>query len=294
MVKNRISSAAMAALLAGAASAASAADMIEPPVVELPEIPVVETVNAGGWYIRGDATYSVFDDVQSDYVVRGANVGLFGGAMSTNSLKGSLSNAYGFGGGIGYDTGGLLRFDVTADYFTKNDYTGSTTGTCGSLAGGVCTTTDTASLHAMSLLANAYVNLGKWHGITPYVGAGIGGTHVKWGSLSNDFNAPATEATEIHSGASSWRFTYAAMAGASYDINDCLAIDAGYRYRKIEGGKMFGFNGAATTGPGHDKGITAHDFRIGARYKFGGGGGRGCGGGHAPAPELVEYKPIFK
>jgi len=27
----------------------------------------------------------------------------------------------------------------------------------------------------MLLLANAYVDIGTWHGVTPYVGAGIGG-----------------------------------------------------------------------------------------------------------------------
>ncbi len=40
-------------------------------------------------------------------------------------------------------------------------------------------------MRAYSLLANAYVDLGTYGYITPYVGAGIGGTYVKWDKLRN-------------------------------------------------------------------------------------------------------------
>jgi opacity protein-like surface antigen len=285
MVKNRIITAAMAALLSGAASIASAADIIEPPIVELPEIPVVEHVKAGGWYIRGDVGYSMnaIDDIHYDVFTPPA------GPFSTGLLRGKMSENFSFGGGIGYDTGHLLRADLTIDYFTKSNFTGNSF--CG-VPSAACTD-DTTSRSDLVALANAYVNLGTYNRITPYVGAGIGGTQVNWSTLNNVCRPGVPGCvTDTHGGASGWRFTYAVMAGASYDINDCFAVDAGYRYRRMEGGKMFGIASLGNPGSGYDKGSTAHDFRIGARYKF--GGGHGCGGGHAPAPELVEYKPIFK
>ncbi|MDZ7823234.1 MAG: opacity family porin [Ahrensia sp.] len=41
-------------------------------------------------------------------------------------------------------------------------------------------------------------------------------------------------------GSSDWRFAYALMAGASYAVNKNFSLDVGYRYKKIQGGHMFG------------------------------------------------------
>jgi opacity protein-like surface antigen len=283
--------AASVALLVGAGSLAQAADIIDPPVIDLPE-PVMPTphVATGGWYIRGDIGYSANSNVDAEYVT--TSLGLIG----AGTLRGNLKNNYSVGGGIGYDTGNYLRVDFTADYFTKSNFNGSSTGTCTPLVAPftpiACTTTDTMSLSALSLMANAYIDLGKFGGFTPYVGAGIGGTHVKWGTLSNVYNQPVANPNETHPGFSNWRFTYAVMAGASYDVTDCLAVDAGYRYRKVEGGKMFGVGTLGTTGPAHDKGFSVHDFRIGARYKLAGLSG-GCGGSHVPDYQ-PDYQPVYK
>jgi opacity protein-like surface antigen len=293
--------AASVAFLVGAASFANAADIIDPPVVDLPE-PVMPVAHAaaGGWYLRGDVGYSVGGDVDADYVIAVAPA-VVGGLpqVSSGLLRGHLKDNYSFGAGIGYDTGNYLRVDLTADYFTKSNFNGSSSGFCTAVGAGVgvppvaCTTTDSQSLSALSIMANAYIDLGKFNGFTPYVGAGIGGTHVKWGTLTNDYNNTlVTNTDETHPGASNWRFTYAVMAGASYDVSDCLAIDAGYRYRKVEGGKMFGVGSLGTTGPAHDKGFGTHDFRIGARYKLAGLSG-GCGGSHVPDYQ-PDYQPVYK
>ena len=280
--------AASVALLSGAASFAHAADIIDPPVIDLPE-PVMPVAHAatGGWYIRGDIGYSANKMSDVEYVTSS------GGLIGSGKLLGILSTNYSGGVGVGYDTGNYLRTDLTLDYFSNSNFRGTSTGTCTSVAAGgaqvACTTRDTASYSALSIMANAYIDLGKYSGFTPYIGAGIGGTHVKWGTLTNDFdNTLVTNPDETHPGATNWRFTYALMAGASYDVTDCLAIDAGYRFRKIEGGKMFGIGTAGTTGPAHDKGIKAHDFRVGARYKFG-----GCGGSHVPDYQ-PDYQPVYK
>jgi opacity protein-like surface antigen len=276
--------AASVAILAGGASFAQAADILEPQVVELPDpvMPVAAPAK-GGWYIRGDIGYSGNSIGDVEYDVFGGTPAAFGKAL----LLGKLRSGYSVGAGVGYDTGNYLRLDLTADYFSKTKFSGNSS--CGTPLG-VCTD-DTANLQAISLLANAYVDIGKYNGITPYVGAGIGGTHVQWGTLNNVCRpgVPAALcATDTHPGATNWRFTYAVMAGASYDVSDCVAIDAGYRFRKVEGGKMFGIAASGAPGGGHDKGIKSHEFRVGARYKFG-----GCGASHMPDYQ-PDYQPVYK
>jgi opacity protein-like surface antigen len=277
--------AASVALLSGVATLAQAADMIDPPVVDLPEpvMPVAAPAH-GGWYIRGDIGYSKnkMGDITYDT--------FSGGAFGSGLLRGELSNNYSIGGGIGYDTGNYLRLDLTADYFSKSNFSGNSYCTIAGVSQ-VCSN-DSATMKAFSLLANAYVDLGKFGGFTPYVGAGIGGTNVDWGTLNNVCTAAAIAAgqcgSSTHGGDSGIRFTYALMAGASYDVSDCVAIDAGYRYRKVEGGKMFGIAAIGNPGAGDDHGFKSHEFRLGARYKFG-----GCGASHMPEYQ-PDYQPVYK
>jgi opacity protein-like surface antigen len=131
-------------------------------------------------------------------------------------------------------------------------------------------------MSALLLLANAYVDIGTWHGITPYVGAGIGGARVKWDTVYDPYT------TETNPGASNWRFAYALMAGASYCLTDKIILDAGYRFSHIQGGRMFEWD-ASSAGPGFDRGINTHEVRGGLRYQF--GGNNGC------AAPVVAYQP---
>ena len=107
--------------------------------------------------------------------------------------------------------------------------------------------------------------IGTWYGITPYVGAGIGGAWVEWDDLNNTLDDGSFTR---HRGGSDWRFAYALSAGASYCLTEQLKFDAGYRFSHIQGGKMFEF-AAGTAGPGYDDGIYAHEVRGGLRYQFG-------------------------
>lgn len=245
-------------------ASAFAADIYEPPVVETPvyEVPESLPASVSGWYIRGDVGYS-----WSEY--RGAIYGTPGG---TNRLYGEVDESFFLGGGVGYQINSYLRTDLTLDYDFESDFNGYTRGTCGAALGGACVSTDISSFSALTVMANAYIDLGTYAGFTPYVGAGIGGAHVKWNDLSNTAcdasNAANCDPTVIHDGVSEWRFAYALMAGFSYDISHKLAVDLGYRYKKIEGGGQFGF--ASGTGPGYDYGFEQHQVRAGLRYKFGG------------------------
>ncbi len=269
-----------AALLASVSIPAMAADMYEPPVVDpAPPAPVAvyeePAQDFGGWYIRGDVGYASADFRGGDYMTPGPGMNSF--------TSGSLNNTWTGGVGVGYQVTRYLRTDLTLDHIGKTDFLASTRGACGVAAN--CVSNDVSSFSGWSLLANAYVDLGTWQGITPYVGAGIGGTRVKWGNLINtaceEANPANCDLPVTHGGKANWRFTYALMAGASYCLTEKLKLDAGYRYRRIEGGAMFDL--AAGNGPGFDKGINIHEGRAGLRYQF--GGATEC------APERVAYQP---
>ena len=134
-------------------------------------------------------------------------------------------------------------------------------------------------------MANAYAYLGTYHGITPYMGAGIGGARVNWDDLENAISGGPTNR---HKGTSSWRFAYALMAGASYCLTHNVDVDLGYRFTHITSGRMFEEYAPDGTdigvGPGFDGGMNVHEVRLGLRYNFGGNNGDGCG-------EQVAYEP---
>lgn len=274
--------------LAGAAlallgmNAAQAADIL-PPIVEAPyiEAPVYEPVSvASGWYLRGDVGYS-WNKLRGVDFFQGSN------ATYVPFASASLRGAYTVGAGVGYKATEHLRFDATLDFSGRSKFTGSTTGGCGVAAN--CVSTDSSSMQALSLMANAYVDIGTWGRFTPYVGAGIGGTRVAWADLRNtscDAANPAScDPTVIHEGETNWRFSYALMAGTTIELNCALKADVGYRYRNVRGGKMFAY--ALNGGPGYDKGYSSHEVRGGLRYQFG-----GC----SQVAEVPQYTPppIYK
>jgi opacity protein-like surface antigen len=262
----------LAALFAGLASPVFAADLPEPVVEEAPPPPAYEQpADVGGWYIRGDIDYHKSRFGGADYVTYGLPAGGTG-SFDTGSLKGAFSA----GAGVGYQITNHFRADFTGDYWFKSKFNGSTS--CGS-----CFSTEVGHFSALLLMANAYADLGTWHGVTPYVGAGIGGAHVKWDSISD----PNT--TEFNPGSSNWRFAYALMAGASYCLTDRVKLDVGYRYSHIQGGRMFEFD-ASSAGPGFDHGFNTHEARGGLRYQFGNSDCAPPQQAYAPEPEPIYTK----
>ncbi|AYD02056.1 outer membrane protein [Neorhizobium sp. NCHU2750] len=275
-MKKRIAAALAAAMLS--VGVAHSADLVEPQPAPLQDAPEITVQQSSGWYLRGDTGYS-FNRIRGAEYFQGSNSNLVD--FSHTDLKDSFI----LGGGVGYQINNYLRTDLTFDYLGKSDFKGGTSGYCGTVA---CTSDDRANMKAYTLMANAYVDLGTYGYFTPYVGAGIGGSYVKWSKLHNticdDPSVPGCYTTD-HDGKSKWRLSYAFMAGTSIDITCNLKADIGYRYRRILGGDMFGYE--ENGGPGRDKGFASHEARIGARYTFG-----GCQTpvAYEPPPALPVYK----
>ena len=290
----------VAAALMASTAMVQAADLIQQaPTHDLPP-EVVPSAAATGWYIRGDIGYSALDYDADTRFLQG---GTFGGVID----DGDIDETFYLQGGIGYQVTDYFRVDATLGYHNDTDTFGFSRNIASVPAPGLvacinapaggtpeCLFTDEQEFDATVLLANAYVDLGTVNGITPYVGAGIGGAHVSYGNLSNtqtcSVAAPTdpscVDLTDIHQGEDQWRFAYAFHAGASFDINCRLKADAGYTFTRIEGGEAFEFpDGSGLLGTqGFDQGIDIHTGRVGLRYAL---SDAGCHS--APQPQVV-YK----
>jgi opacity protein-like surface antigen len=246
---------------------AQGADLIEAPVMDAPE-PVEVVSSAGGWYIRGDVGYANMDSKGVHY--HGGS-GLFDTADA-----GSL---YSLGGGVGYQITDMFRVDVTGDYEFNGKFRGTTsteTVSCDGVTIGTCNSVDEAEYTVFELMANAYADFGTFSGFTPYVGAGLGLAQINWDDLKG--TNVDQDGVEIESGPydgrSSTRFAWALMAGTSYDLSSNMKLDLGYRYKRIEGGEMFGEKGESLA-VGYDKGFNLHQVKLGLRYQFGANGMNG-------------------
>ena len=289
-------------------SAAMAADM---PFLSSQPAPANQPVEFGtGWYLRGDIGYSNMPVpvVVADFV---------------NSLgrTGAISGGIGFG----YQYNSWLRTDFEIDraVFQPSSaqapqwcpsgtvmYSSSSVSVSSGSSSGVgtpvgylydpnetCTPYVTANLNRTTPMLNAYIDLGHWWGLTPYVGAGIGASFlqsnaaVNYNSTSNGLpwapnlavplvplqwvtaaGAAATPARVLQFAQlnpnqyikkTSWNFSWNLMAGVSYDISQNLKIDA--HYRLLDAGSYTGLPSMLSLAPGVTKELVSQEVRVGVR-----------------------------
>ncbi|HEY7764602.1 MAG TPA: porin family protein [Aestuariivirgaceae bacterium] len=129
---------------------------------------------------------------------------------------GEDDDALTLGGGAGVLWNDVLRSDVRLDWSGNYD-------------------TTISDFDSTTLLGNAYIDIPLDLTFTPYVGVGAG-----WGWIDGD-------------GGDDSGFTYSLMGGATFNITDNLALDAGYRFRDI-----------ILDGPD----FTDHSISAGALFKF--------------------------
>src|SRR6266545_7079192 len=113
--------------------------------------PLVMSEFVSGWYVRGDVGYRFFN----------APGGSFAGVDFTSS---SFSNGAAFDLGFGFKAK-WFRGDLTASYGVRPHFFGATAFASPDVQ---------TRITAITTLFNGYFDLGTWHGLTPYVGAGIG------------------------------------------------------------------------------------------------------------------------
>lgn len=224
---------ALAVLLPGAARAADLPDIgfaPPPPVQEF----------GSNWYLRGDVGY-VWHATPKLAVAGITDEDVDWGPYSLGGVSGDDSWSVGLGFGVKPTE--WLRLDVTADYRSSADFSGHTFDT-----------TFSGSADSWVLLANAYLELGTWSGITPYVGGGIGAAALAPSDVTDGY-VTANFGTQ-------WAFAWGLMAGASVAISPNWSIDVGYRYLSIDD---MDFRDSADNQL-YVRDQSSQEVRIGARY----------------------------
>jgi opacity protein-like surface antigen len=250
---------AAAGAVAFSVAAAQAADL------GLPFVPA-PAQEFSGWYLRGNIGMT---NQQVDSLT---NVVSPGTAVNTKFL--TFDSAPFFGLGAGLQMNNWLRFDATGEYRASAHFHGNQVAKFGTI---ILPDDYQASKSEWLFLANAYVDLGTWWSVTPFVGAGIGGSR---NTISGFVDTGATQAgatilsTTFGGDASKWNFAWAFYAGLGYRVNPALTLEFAYRYVNL---------GGATTGPTnsfdgvtvvngtpfvfHD--LTSNDFMLGMRWMLG-------------------------
>lgn len=251
--------AAFATSAGGFASSALAADMLFPPgmpgIMEAGSPGIVEL--GTGWYLRGDGAYVDFVKPKDG-----------GEAIVDQTFdRTKLETTWSAGGGFGYKFVNWFRADVTVDHRFYADFEGQ-----GSLAPfGPNSRRDRGKLESTTGLVNAYLDLGNWSGITPYVGAGIGAAMNRLSDYHVDVTCLSAACGPLFGRQvnlnlderRTYDLAWAVMGGVAVDVGSGFKVDLGYRYVNLgEARVRLPGNEASTRG----KDLEAHEVRLGLRY----------------------------
>ncbi len=246
--------------LAGAAAllatSALAADL--PPPFEPAPAP------SGGWYLRGYIG-------QSNQYLDQISHPSFATAPQFAFLDwGGFDSAPFYGAGVGYQWSNWFRTDVTGEYRGRASF--HALDRFFNSTDGVFNTNDyTASKSEWVALVNAYIDLGTWWCITPFVGAGVG---VAFNSIEHFRD------TNVIAGGGGWAETgtktnlaWALHAGASYKASPNFAIELSYRYLNVgnaQSGTLTNLDPLFVSGnplaPVTFHNIQSHDVMLGVRW----------------------------
>jgi opacity protein-like surface antigen len=252
---------AMASAAAGLAiTTANAADL---PLAPAP-IPVVQEF--GGWYLRGDIGMT---NQQTNSLT---NVVAPGTSVGTKFLTFDSAPLYSLGGG--YQFNNWLRVDVTGEYRGNSHFHGQQVAQFGTI---ILPDDYNASKSEWLFLANAYVDLGTWWCVTPFIGAGIGTSR---NTISSFVDIGATQAgatilsTTYAENASKWNLAWALYAGLAYKVTPGLSLELTYRYVNLgtaTTGLTNSFDGVTVVNatPFQFGTITSQDVMLGFRWNLG-------------------------
>jgi opacity protein-like surface antigen len=266
MVSVKVIVAAGAAAMIG--TAAHAADLSPPPPYQPP--PQVYEAPSGGWYLRGDVGVGVQN-------LSAFNLGPASAVPASWMIdQKSFQDTTNLGFGVGYEVNNWLRFDVTGEYRTQAAFkaTGSyLPGAC--TVGGVtgtCFDTYSGNFSAAVFMVNAYVDLGTWWCLTPYIGGGVGGAYDRISGV--DDIGPLPPGTigfgYAYNDAASWNLAWNVQAGLTYNVSNNFKVDFSWRYLSMgspQSANVYCQNTVTCTPNSFElKDITSQDFRIGLRW----------------------------
>lgn len=249
-----------ASLLSSTAFAADMPSIAAPPMYAAP---IIE--DFGGWYLRGDIGFS------------NQRVNRLNNALDANNTTSDqhlgFNTAGIFGLGVGYKFNNWLRFDVTGEYRGNSQFFGTDSIT---YPGGVGTDTYHATKSEWVALANAYVDLGTWWCMTPFIGAGVGAARVSIANFTDQGIANngggALPGLALGDNVSKWNLAWALHAGVAYNVSPNLTVELAYRYLNMGDGltgDLHTFDGTNNiVNPTTFKSISSHDLMLGVRWNL--------------------------
>ncbi|UPK34699.1 outer membrane beta-barrel protein [Bradyrhizobium sp. 186] len=255
-------------LAAGAAtlisSMAFAADMpiAAPPPMYAPPAPPADF---GGWYLRGDVGMTN----QSAKRIDSATAQAF----PTQTVGLGFDSSPLFDLGVGYRFNNWFRADVIGQYRGKANLHGADNVIAPGFVG---SDNYSGSKSEWVVMANAYVDLGTWWCITPFIGAGVGGSYNKLSGFRDDgvqiaAGVPSNSVTYFADNGK-WNLAWAAHAGLAYKVSPGFTVELAYSYMDLGDAAPGNFraydnsiSGASTI---KVKDITSHDVKLGVRWEL--------------------------
>jgi opacity protein-like surface antigen len=245
----------------------------------LPAAPVVQApATESGWYLRGDVGVGVQRFQSFDHFQTNPN---FVWPASWQIVQKSTDDTAFIDFGVGYQYNNWLRFDVTGEHRTSAKFkvVGSYHEFCPPGGGGpTCFDQYDGSHAAEVFMLNAYLDLGTWWCLTPFVGGGVG---AAWNSVTSvtDLGIANTQTPGFGfapSDSSSWNFAWSTQAGLAYNVSSNLKLEMAVRYLNLGTPKTAIINCSATgcttpVGPAAYNTLTnfdSIDFKLGMRWLF--------------------------
>lgn len=272
---------------AGAASLLSsvalAADIPAGPPPQYYAPPPVE--DFGGWYLRGDIGMSntrgkLFAPAYND-----------ASTVSANQIGHEFTGGMTYGLGVGYQFNNWFRMDVTGEYRSRVQFSGTDYANINFGGGlGVLPIGDTyrGGYSSWVGMINAYADLGTWWCITPFVGVGVGGAYNTFSGFSDittvNLGGGTTSGLYQAQSASKLDLAWALHAGLAYRVNQNMTVELAYRYLNLGTGVTgsgSSFDGTVTNGrPFQFHDLTSHDIKLGVRWTC-------CDVAPPPPPPLI-------
>jgi opacity protein-like surface antigen len=270
-------------LAAGAASLMSstavfAADMAIAPPPQMYAPPPVE--DFGGWYLRGDIG-------MTNSNLKKLHNNLYDGLPATARLEQlghGFSGGMSYGIGVGYQFNNWFRADITGEYRSKVNFSGSDFITY--TPGGFQSDVYYGGYKSWVGLVNAYVDLGTWWCVTPFIGAGVGAANITTTGIQDIGLANTSSGSYFAEGASKTNLAWAAHAGLAYKVNNAFTVELAYRYLNM-GSAVHGYGRSfdgTNAGPSsfQYRDITSQDIRLGVRWNL------DAAPAYAPPPPLIR------
>jgi len=249
-----------------ATTGAKAADLLPPPPFEAPSPPVNF---GGGWYLRGDigvgavqisgwkSTLQPYDEV--------------GNPLAGNLIQPafvSIGDQGFIDGGFGYQFNSWFRADVTGEYRSEAEYRAGIAAANPAPPGFLGADSYNAGIRSALFLANGYIDLWNFSGITPFIGGGVGLVSHTFSNLVDSGQGYGVAADR-----SQTNFAWQVGAGLGFNVTPNFRWEIAYRYLDmghLESNPIQCLNPQGCFQERHSFNLASQDVRLGFRYLLGG------------------------